>query len=231
MLPRNCQWHCYTLNQFQINMKTKITLILSLISFVGVLSVWGLWLFGTMKLSIVSLDTFIGVIVALLAIIFTIVIGLQIVNAIDMREKMSQLQKRQMEILENERQLAENDRLHVMEAYNLQAGISGESAEAYLAKGQYIEAFTFYHSALYYAILAGQKNQLNRVNQLQAIVQLIKTGPVVNFPSLAQQIKTDTEGIRKTISYRNCLSEIYEQSMQSFWQKMQMLGLIAENHQ
>lgn len=175
-------------------MKTKITLILSLISFVGVLSVWGLWLFGTMKLSIVSLDTFIGVIVALLAIIFTIVIGLQIVNAIDMREKMSQLQKRQMEILENERQLAENDRLHVMEAYNLQAGISGESAEAYLAKGQYIEAFTFYHSALYYAILAGQKNQLNRVNQLQAIVQLIKTGPVVNFPSLAQQIKTDTEG-------------------------------------
>ena len=61
-------------------MKTKVTFILSLISFVGVLSVWGLWLFGTMKLFIVSLDTFIGVIVALLAIIFTVVIGLQIVN-------------------------------------------------------------------------------------------------------------------------------------------------------
>lgn len=212
-------------------MKEKISLLLSIISIVGVLSVWGLWLFGSMELSVVSLDTFVGVIVALLAIVFTVIIGFQIVNAIDMREKMSQLHKRQMEILENERQLAENDRLHVMEAYNLQAGISGESAEAYLAKGQYIEAFTFYHSALYYAILAGQKNQLNRVNQLQAIVQLIKTGPVVNFPSLAQQIKTDTEGIRKTISYRNCLSEIYEQSMQSFWQKMQILGLIAENHQ
>ena len=82
MLLRNCQWRYYTLNQFQINMKTKVTFILSLISFVGVLSVWGLWLFGTMKLSIVSLDTFIGVIVALLAIIFTVVIGLQIVNAI-----------------------------------------------------------------------------------------------------------------------------------------------------
>ena len=210
-------------------MKTKVTFILSLISFVGVLSIWGLWLFGTMKLSIVSLDTFIGVIVALLAIIFTVVIGLQIVNAIDMREKMSQLQKRQMEILENERQLAENDRLHVMEAYNLQAGISGESAEAYLAKGQYIEAFTFYHSALYYAILADQKKQLNRVNQLQAIVQLITTRPVVNYTSLAQQINADMEGIRKTTSYRNCLSEVYEQTMQAFWQKMKMLGLLAEN--
>lgn len=212
-------------------MKVKITFILSLISFVGVLSVWGLWIFGSMELSVVSLDSFVGVIVALLAIIFTLIIGLQIVNAIDIREKMSEFEKKQMVMLDNEQKLIENDRLHMMEAYNLQAGISGGNADVYCTKGQYIEAFTFYHSALYYAILAGQKNQLNRVNQLQAIVQLIKTGPVVNFPSLAQQIKTDTEGIRKTISYRNCLSEIYEQSMQSFWQKMQMLGLIAENHQ
>ena len=207
-------------------MKTKITFILSLISFVGVLSVWGLWVFGSMKLSVVSLDTFIGVIVALLAIVFTVIVGLQIVNAIDMREKMSELEKRQMDILENERQLAENDRLHVMETYNLQAGINGESAEAYFAKGQYIEAFTFYHAALHHAILANQRNQLNRVNQLQTIVQLITTRPVVNFSSLAQQINADMEGIRKTTSYRNCLSEIYEQTMQAFWQKMKMLGLV-----
>ena len=231
MLLRNYQWRYYTLNQFQINMKTKVSFILSLISFVGVLSIWGLWLFGTMKLSIVSLDTFIGVIVALLAIIFTVVIGLQIVNAIDMREKISELEKRQMNILENERQLVENDRLHMMEAYNLQAGINGESAEAYFAKGQYIEAFTFYHAALHHAILANQKNQLNRVNQLQSIVQLITTKPFVNFSSLAQQINADMEGIRKTTSYRNCLSEIYEQTMQAFWQKMRMLRLVADNNQ
>ena len=39
-------------------MKTKISFILSLISLVGVLSIWGLWIFGSMKLSVVSLDTF-----------------------------------------------------------------------------------------------------------------------------------------------------------------------------
>lgn len=210
-------------------MKTKISIILSTISIIGVLSVWGLWIYGSLELAVVSLDTFIGVIVALLAIVFTVIIGLQIVNAIDMREKMSELEKRQMEILDSERQLAENDRLHVMEAYNLQAGINGESAEAYFAKGQYIEAFTFYHSALYYAILADQKKQLNRVNQLQAIVQLITTRPVVNYTSLAQQINADMEGIRKTTSYRNCLSEVYEQTMQAFWQKIKMLGLLVEN--
>ena len=206
-------------------MKTKLSIILSTISIIGVLSVWGLWIYGSLELAVVSLDTFIGVIVALLAIVFTVIIGFQIVNAIDMREKMSELEKRQMNILENERRLAENDRLHVMEAYNLQAGISGESAEAYLAKGQYIEAFTFYHSALYYAILADQNKQLNRVNQLQAIVQLITTRPDVNYTSLAQQINADMEGIRKTTSYRNCLSEVYEQTMQAFWQKIKLLGL------
>ncbi|MBQ6422176.1 MAG: hypothetical protein IJJ90_01380 [Prevotella sp.] len=206
-------------------MKTKISFILSLISLVGVLSIWGLWIFGSMKLSVVSLDTFVGVIVALLAIVFTVIIGFQIVNAIDMREKMSELEKRQMNILENERQLAENDRLHMMEAYNLQSGISGESADAYFAKGQYIEAFAFYHAALYHAILADQTNQLNRVNQLQTIVQLITTRPVVNYTSLAQQINADMEGIRKTTSYRNCLSEVYEQTMQTFWQKIKLLGL------
>ena len=210
-------------------MKTKINFIMSLISFVGVLSVWGLWIFGSMELSVVSLDTFVGVIVALLAIVFTVIVGLQIVNAIDMREKMSELEKRQMDILENERQLAENDRLHVMETYNLQAGINGESAESYFTKGLYVEAFAFYHAALHHAILANQKNQLNRVNQLQSIVQLITTRPVVNFSSLAQQINADMEGIRKTTSYRNCLSEIYEQTMQAFWQKMKMLGLVVEN--
>lgn len=210
-------------------MKTRISIFLSTISIIGVLSVWGLWIYGSLELSVVSLDTFIGVIVALLAIVFTVIIGFQIVNAIDMREKMSQLEKKQMELLENERQLAENDRLHVMEAYNLQSGISGESAEAYFAKGQYIEAFAFYHSALHYAILADQKNQLNRVNQLQTIVQLITTRPVVNYTSLAQQINADMEGIRKTTSYRNCLSEVYEQTMQAFWQKMKMLGLLVEN--
>ena len=212
-------------------MKEKLPIILSVVSILIALTIGGLWLFGTMHISVVSLDTFIGVIVALLAIIYTMIIGFQIVNAIDMREKMSQLEKRQIEIIENERQLAENDRLHVMEAYNLQAGINGESAEAYFAKGQYIEAFAFYHAALHHAILANQKNQLNRVNQLQTIVQLIMTRPVVNFSSLAQQINADMEGIRKTTSYRNCLSEIYEQTMQAFWQKMRMLRLVADNNQ
>ena len=205
-------------------MKTKLSIILSIISIVGVLSICGLWLFGAMKLSVVSLDTFIGVIVALLAIIFTIIIGWQIINTIEIRNWMKQLEQRQNVLVENERRLAENDQLHTLEAYNLHAAICQADADSYVEKKQYVEAFTFYHVALCYAILSGTPNQLNRINKLSQITQCIISPPIADFKMLARQIKSDSDRIRTTTSYRNCLSEVYEQTMQTFWQKIKLLG-------
>lgn len=205
-------------------MKTKLSIILSIISIVGVLSIWGLWLFGAMKLSIVSLDTFIGVIVALLAIIFTIIIGWQIINTIEIRNWMSQIEQNQNELAENEKKLAENDQLHTLEAYNLHAAICQADADSYIEKKQYVEAFTFYHVALCYSILSGTPNQLNRINKLSQITQCIMAPPIADFKMLARQIKSDSDRIRTTTSYRNCLSEVYEQTMLSFWQKIKLLG-------
>ena len=206
-------------------MKTKLSIILSIISIVGVLSICGLWLFGAMKLSVVSLDTFIGVIVALLAIIFTIIIGWQIINTIEIRNWMSQIEQNQNALAENERRLAENDQLHTLEAYNLHAAICQADADSYIEKKQYVEAFTFYHVALCYAILSGTPNQLNRINKLSQITQSIIAPPIADFKMLARQIKSDSDRIRTTTSYRNCLSEVYEQTMQTFWQKIKLLGL------
>jgi len=206
-------------------MKTKLSIILSIISIVGVLSTWGLWLFGTMKLSVVSLDAFIGVIVALLAIIFTIIIGWQIINTIEIRNWLSQIEQKQNALAENERRLAENDQFHTLEAYNLHAAICQTDADSYKDKGQYIEAFTFYHVALCYSILSGAPNQLNRISKLSQITQCIIAPPIADYKMLARQIKLDSDRIRATTSYRNCLSEVYEQTMQAFWQKIKLLGL------
>ena len=206
-------------------MKTKLSIILSIISIVGVLSICGLWLFGAMKLSVVSLDTFIGVIVALLAVIFTIIIGWQIINTIEIRSWMNQLEQKQNALVENGRRLAENDQLHTLEAYNLHAAICQTDADSYVEKKQYVEAFTFYHVALCYAILSGTPNQLNRINKLSQITQCIIAPPIADFKMLARQIKSDSDRIRTTTSYRNCLSEVYELTMQTFWQKIKLLGL------
>lgn len=206
-------------------MKNRLSIILSLISLVGVLTMMGFWLFGSLKLSVISLDTFVGVIVALLAIVFTVVVGLQIVNAIEMRDKMAEIEKQQQKHIEIEGLLLSSDQLRNKQIYSLQANIHGQSADLYIAKNQYIEAFGSYHAALCYAIKAEQTGQLERVNQLRSIIQVITSRPVVDFAIIAQQIKQDTEDIRKTESYEKCLKPAYEQTIEEFWQKMSLLGL------
>lgn len=207
-------------------MKSKLSIILSIISLVGVLAVFGLWIFGSLKLSVVSLDTFIGVIVALLAIVFTVIVGLQIVNAIDMREKMIQLQQRQDVIFENERRMLENGENYIKLANNLQCGICDSSADLYVAKGLYVEAFGCRHTALHQAILSGQSNLQNKVKGLQLLNQIIVAPPVVSFSLIKNQIEAETQLIRNTDVYKQYLSEEYEKTMQIFWQKMKVLGLI-----
>ena len=90
-------------------MKNRLSIIVSLISLAGVLVIAGIWIFGSIKISVVSLDTFIGICVALMAIVFTVIVGLQIVNAIDMKERISETERKQKEQIEIERRLAEND--------------------------------------------------------------------------------------------------------------------------
>lgn len=46
-----------------------------------------------------------------------------------------------MDILKNERNLAENDRIHVMEAYNLQAGIMERGKKHILRRGNILRLF------------------------------------------------------------------------------------------
>ena len=178
-------------------MKSKLSIILSIISLVGVLAVFGLWLFGSLKLSVVSLDTFIGVIVTLLAIVFTVIVGLQIVNAIDMREKMVQLQQRQDVIFENERRMLENSENYIKLANNLQCGLCDSSADLYVAKGLYVEAFGCRHTALHQAIMAGQSNLQNKVKGLQLLNQIIVAPPIVSFPLIKNQIEVEAQLIQK----------------------------------
>lgn len=205
-------------------MKSKISIILSIISLFGVLVVIGLWLLGNMKLSVVSLDSFIGIVVALLAIVFTVIVGWQIVNAIDVKEEMKTLQLRQDAILENERRMLANANNYVELAHNLQCGISDSNADLYVAKGLYVEAFGCRHTSLHQAIMAGQTNLQNRIKGLQLLNQFIVAPPTADFSLIKTQIETETQLIRNTEVYKQCLSMEYEQTMQVFWQKMKVMG-------
>lgn len=206
-------------------MKTKLSIVLSTLSLIGVLSVWGLWLCESMELSIVSLDTFIGVIVALLAIVVTIAIGYQIINTIEVKDEIKQLKERQNIILENERKLLENEQAFGKIVDNLQAGISSGDADSYYDKNQNVEAFAFYHVSLSFSTRADTPNLISRIKQMRGIIKLISTKPIVSYVKLKQQIISDSEIIRNSAAYRNYLGEEYETMMLEFWDKMKQIGL------
>lgn len=75
-------------------MKQYLAIFLSIIALMGVLVIVGVWVFGSLQLSVVSLDTFIGVSVTLLSVIFMVIIGWQVINAIQVREEMGKMESR-----------------------------------------------------------------------------------------------------------------------------------------
>lgn len=72
-------------------MSKNISVILSLIALVGVLVISFLMIFGTMKLSLISLDSFIGVMVTIIGVLVTFVVGWQIINTLEIKSKLSEL--------------------------------------------------------------------------------------------------------------------------------------------
>lgn len=74
-----------------LNKKTNWALTLSAVSLIIVVAIIGLWIFKSQEIAVITLDTFVGVIVALLAIIVTIVLGWQIFNIFELRQKMEEM--------------------------------------------------------------------------------------------------------------------------------------------
>ena len=66
-----------------------------------------LWICNVGGFTVVSLDSFVGVIVALLAIIVTFVIGWQIYNAIDIKSKLSEIEIIKLDIAKQREEMQE----------------------------------------------------------------------------------------------------------------------------
>lgn len=82
-------------------MKDKITLIIALVSLIGVISLGTIWMCRDWELCVIGIDTFVGIIVAVLALLFTVVIGYQIINTIEVNRKISDIILRQDRIESN----------------------------------------------------------------------------------------------------------------------------------
>ncbi len=71
-------------------MKKNVSIILSLIAIVLAVTMFVLWIWQIKDFAVVSLDTFIGVMVAILGVLVTIIVGYQIVNALDIKNTLKE---------------------------------------------------------------------------------------------------------------------------------------------
>lgn len=81
-------------------MKKDIEFILSVVAVVGVLTISILLACSGLSIQAVSLDTFIGVMATMIGLLVTFAIGWQVINALDIKSKLSEIEKLKNETAE-----------------------------------------------------------------------------------------------------------------------------------
>lgn len=132
----------------KISRKLNLTLGVSILSLMLSLVIIVLWACNAGGFSAVSIDTFVGVIVALLAIIVTVAIGWQIYAAMDLRSNIAKLDERVKEVEILRKRMEEQEKnmwkcYHEAQHYNHIA-----LGEIYQTSQMYEESFRFYLKAL-----------------------------------------------------------------------------------
>lgn len=96
-----------------------------------------LWSCNVGGFETVNLDTFVGVIVALLAIIVTLAVAWQIYNAVEMKNKVEELKRLEDKIKEHEKSIVQS-KLSVSHMISMLMGIAAEKDKALLPAFRFI---------------------------------------------------------------------------------------------
>ena len=92
-------------------MKINLSIILSLVALIGVVVLAIVMACLNISLANVSLDTFIGVMVTMIGILVTFAVGWQIINALEIKSKLAEIEKRCAEFIENNTPLKRTKRV------------------------------------------------------------------------------------------------------------------------
>lgn len=87
--------------------KKNISIILSLTALVGVLVIIGLIIFKDISLCTITLDTFVGVMVSIMGILITFVVGWQIINTLEIKTKLTEIDNVKSDLDEQREKLKE----------------------------------------------------------------------------------------------------------------------------
>ena len=190
-------------------MKDNTSLILSIIAIVGVFGIILLWITNVMEFSVVSLDSFVGVMVALLGVAVTLSIGFQISNVIDMKSQMDKIKILEHTLLQQTKENQDficSTKSEIGQAFGLMS----------MFNQKLIPAFDNFHRALYAELCGTMERVCDNLNSLETL-----NGILISYPPLIseEEIKSigDIEAeIRKKKEY-NAIKDRYDKIMTSFY--------------
>ena len=172
-----------------------------------------LWCCNVGGFTVVSLDSFVGVIVALLAIIVTLAVGWQIYNSLEIKNKIKELSSLEVKIKEQEKKFGQE---LINSEYRV-AYIYGYSA---MKEKSYIDAFRYNIIALDCALKLDKPNRIEfTLKKIEIICNLIAEQST--YPSnLYKDIYSRNDSI-KTSVYYSFINERYEKIYESFISKVE----------
>lgn len=154
-----------------------------------------LWCCNVGGFTVVSLDSFIGVIVALLAIVVTMAVGWQIYNSIELKNKIEELNKLKDNLIEQENNL-EQLRLASQHAIGL---IWGDNC---LESGSFLPAFRHYITALDSAMQLLHPVNIDKILSCMETIEVnIKKGETYSEKRYNEILETD-KSIRTSNNYK-----------------------------
>ena len=177
------------------------------------LAMVGLWISGVWELKVVNLNTFVGVIVSLLAIIVTLAIAWQIYNAVDMKKKVEELKQLEDRLKEQEKSL-EQMKFSSSARINRLTGITAFHAH------QMTHAFRFMLASLRDELQLEKPKEVNYLlNMMRTIVDRIT--PETKYKSnLYESIIKSNEKIQSLDNYEIMRSR-YEYIFDKFISKVE----------
>ena len=135
-------------------MKKNISIILSLTAIVGVIVLAAVMVCLNLSLSNISLDTFIGVMVTMTGILVTFAVGWQIINALEIKSKLSEIEKIKTDVTEQKQSI---DKIAARIAYDAAVNRSYTLHKM----GEYIKSFASTLEAIQNCLLIDEYEDLD----------------------------------------------------------------------
>lgn len=196
--------------------KWSIALFCAYLSLAISITLLVLWCCNVGGFTVVSLDSFVGVIVALLAIIVTLAVGWQIYNSIEIKNKIKELSSLEDRIKEQEKKFG----LEVIKSEQRVAYIYGYSA---MKDEDYINAFRYNIIALAHAMKLDKPNKIeSTLKGLEVMCNKIPGDST--YPSnLYKEICLRNDSIKESLYY-GFIKERYEKIYNSFISKVKEIN-------